>query len=132
VLKEAKALPGVEFLGPLPDHELAQEYEKADVFVYPSLYEGFGLPVIEAMSMGIPVMTSNTGATREVAGEAALLVEPSSVDSIRDGLLKLMTDAQLRQSLADKGRARSAEFSWEKTATETLAVLHKCAVAAPR
>jgi glycosyltransferase involved in cell wall biosynthesis len=132
LLKDAETLPGVKFLGPLSDHELAQEYKQAEVFVYPSLYEGFGLPVIEAMSMGIPVMTSNTGATREVAGDAALLVDPSSVDSIRDGLLQLSTDAQLRQALADKGRARAAEFSWEKTAAETLAVLHKCAVAAPR
>jgi glycosyltransferase involved in cell wall biosynthesis len=132
LLIDAKALPGVKFLGPLSDHELVQEYKQADVFVYLSLYEGFGLPVIEAMSMGIPVLTSNTGATREVAGEAALLVDPSSVDSIRGGLLQLMTDAQLRQTLADKGRARAAEFSWEKTAAETLAVLHKCAAAAPR
>jgi glycosyltransferase involved in cell wall biosynthesis len=132
VLKDAEALPGVNFLGPLSDDELAREYEGANVFVYPSLYEGFGLPVIEAMSMGLPVMTSNTGATREVAGDAALLVDPSSVDSIRDGLLRLMTDAQLRQTLADKGRARAAKFCWEKTAAETLTVLHKCAAAAPR
>jgi glycosyltransferase involved in cell wall biosynthesis len=128
MLIDAKALPGVEFLGPLSDHELAYEYEQADVFVYPSLYEGFGLPVVEAMSIGIPVMTSNTGATREVAGDAALLVDPHSVDSIRDGLLRLISDASLRSSLAAKGRQRAADFSWDRTAAQTLAVLRQAVV----
>ena len=95
------------------------------MFVYPSLYEGFGLPVVEAMAIGLPVLTSDIGATREVTADAALLVDPYSVDSIRAGLVELISSAELRKRLSAKGFNRAAEFSWDRTAAETLTVLHK-------
>jgi glycosyltransferase involved in cell wall biosynthesis len=117
----------VEFRGSVPDNELARLLRGAMAFVYPSLYEGFGLPVLEAMAQGIPVLTSNVGATREVADGAALLVDPTSTSSIRDGLVRLLSDEALRQELSRRGLERAAAFSWERTARETLAVIEMAA-----
>jgi glycosyltransferase involved in cell wall biosynthesis len=125
VIGKSETLEGVSLLGSLSDEDLAEEYAKADVFVYPSLYEGFGLPVVEAMAIALPVLTSDIGATREVAADAALLVDPYSVDSIRAGLVELISSAELRKRLSAKGFNRAAEFSWDRTAAETLTVLHK-------
>jgi glycosyltransferase involved in cell wall biosynthesis len=112
----------VRFLGYVPDVDMPALYNAAAVFAFPSLYEGFGLPVIEAMACGIPVLTSNVSATAEVAGEAALLVDPHSTAEIRDGLARLIADADLRDSLAFRGLARAAEFSWRRAAEETHAL----------
>ena len=119
----------IEFKGFVTDDELARILRGALAFVYPSLYEGFGLPVLEAMAHGIPVLTSNVGATREVADGAALLVDPESISAIRDGLVCVLSDETLRQELSRRGLERAAEFSWERTAQETLAVIEKAAVA---
>jgi glycosyltransferase involved in cell wall biosynthesis len=127
VIGKSETLERVSLLGSLSDEDLAKEYAKADVFVYPSLYEGFGLPVVEAMAMGLPVLTSDIGATREVAGDAAILVDPYSVDSICAGLRQLISNNELRQHLGAKGLKRAAEFSWNSTANQTLAVVHKAA-----
>ena len=127
VIGKSETLERVSLLGSLSDEDLAKEYAKADVFVYPSLYEGFGLPVVEAMAMGLPVMTSDIGATREVAGDAAILVDPYSVDSICAGLGQLISNNELRQHLGAKGLKRAAQFSWNSTANQTLAILHKAA-----
>ena len=100
-------------------------YAGAEVFAFPSLYEGFGLPVIEAMACGVPVLTSRVSATAEVAGDAALLVDPQSVDAIRDGLRQLLVDRDLRAEYARRGIERAAQFGWERAADETRAVYHR-------
>jgi glycosyltransferase involved in cell wall biosynthesis len=95
----------------------------ARAMVYPSLYEGFGLPLLEAMACGTPVLTSNVSSLPEVAGGAALLVDPQDVDSIREGMHRLLTDDQLRSRLAEAGTSRAAAFSWTETARRTASVL---------
>jgi glycosyltransferase involved in cell wall biosynthesis len=104
----------------LSDELVALFYSKADVFVYPSYYEGFGLPVLEAMTLGTPVVTSNTSSLPEVAGDAALLIDPNDAIQLAEAVLKVISDPQLRQELINKGKKRAKLFSWEKTARETL------------
>ena len=113
------------FTGFVSDDELGDLIRGALLLAYPSLYEGFGLPVIEAMSLGVPVLTSSVGATQEVAKDAAWLVDPTSVDQIRGGLIRLVSDDALRQRLMVRGRERAGEFSWSKTAQATIDVLHQ-------
>ncbi len=112
----------VRYLGYVSDADLPALYSAADAFAFPSLHEGFGLPVIEAMACGTPVLTSSISATAEVATDAAVLVDPLSVDAIRDGLQRLLEEAELRADLSARGRARAAEFSWHRAADETHAV----------
>lgn len=104
----------------LSDELVALFYAKADVFVYPSHYEGFGLPVLEAMTLGTPVVTSNTSSLPEVAGDAALLINPNQPIQLAEAILKLISDSQLRQEFIKKGKERAKLFSWERTAKETL------------
>jgi glycosyltransferase involved in cell wall biosynthesis len=103
----------VRFLGYLPEETLAVMYRLAGVFVFPSLYEGFGLPPLEAMASGTPVVTSNVSSLPEVAGGAAVLVDPYDPEAIADGIYRVLTDEQLRQGLRKKGIARAHQFSWE-------------------
>jgi glycosyltransferase involved in cell wall biosynthesis len=110
----------IRILGAVTDAELRDLYAGASVFAYPSLAEGFGLPVLEAMAVGAPVLTSNRSSLFEVAGDAAELVDPFDVDSITTGLSALLVDETRRADLAAKGRLRAAEFTWERTARETL------------
>ena len=117
----------VRFLGYVPDEDLPALYSGALLLAFPSLYEGFGLPVLEAMACGTPVLTSNVSATAEVAGDAALLVDPRSVDGLTSALGRLLTDDALRAELRRRGLARAAEFSWERTARETLTVYEQAA-----
>jgi glycosyltransferase involved in cell wall biosynthesis len=104
--------------------ELSALYRGASAFIMPSLLEGFGLPILEAMSAGVPVLTSDCTALSETAGEAALKVDPQSEAQIRAGLIRILTDETLRRTLISRGRARVEEFSWRKAARETLAVFH--------
>ena len=97
-------------------------YRRATLFAYPSLYEGFGLPLLEAMAAGLPVLTSDRSSMPEVAGDAALLVDPESVDAIARGLTRLLDNDQLRRGLAEAGRRREAEFSWDRAAAATIDV----------
>jgi glycosyltransferase involved in cell wall biosynthesis len=92
------------------------------MFAFPSLLEGFGLPVIEAMACGTPVLTSNVSCLPEIAGNAAMLVNPYSVPELADGLYTLYTDATLRETLRARGLARARDFSWQQTAQQTLTV----------
>ena len=105
----------VRFLGYLPEETLAVMYRLAGVFVFPSLYEGFGLPPLEAMASGTPVVTSNLSSLPEVAGDAALLVDPYDPTAIADGIELVLTDADLRRDLRRRGLARARQFSWEQS-----------------
>lgn len=102
----------VRFFGFVPLETLAVLYRLASVFVFPSLYEGFGLPPVEAMACGLPVVTSNVSSLPEVVGDAAVLVDPYSPDSIAEGMRAALTDEGLRATLRERGLARAREFSW--------------------
>ena len=104
----------------LSDELVALFYSRADVFVYPSYYEGFGMPVLEAMTLGAPVVTSNTSSLPEVAGDAALLIDPNDPMSLAEAILRVISDSQLRNQLIHKGKERAKLYSWERTAKETL------------
>jgi glycosyltransferase involved in cell wall biosynthesis len=119
------SVSGVRTLGFVPDEQLAWLYKQTDALVYPSLYEGFGLPILEAMSVGTPVVTSNRGAMAEVAGDAALLVDPEDSESIAAGILEALADPEVAETLRVAGRDRAAEFGWEQTAMETIQVYHE-------
>ncbi len=112
----------IEVPGYVSREALERLYRRAAIFAFPSLDEGFGIPVLEALARGIPVLTSDRSALREVAGDAAVLVNPRDVDSITAGLIRLTEDDELRSQLADKGRARSAGFTWGKAVEKTWSV----------
>lgn len=117
----------VHFPGYLPDDVVDELMAGARFFAFPSLFEGFGLPVLEAQQKGIPVMTSYNSSLPEIAGDAALLVDPTDIDAIADAMLRLSQDEALRQQLIAAGYENVKRFSWEKAAQETLAVLEKAA-----
>ena len=103
----------IQFLGQVGDEELGLLYRNATMLAYPSFVEGFGFPILEAMSLGVPVLTSSVGALKEVAEGSAVLVDPLDVASIASGMRSLLTDTQLRMSLVKSGKARVQNFSWE-------------------
>jgi glycosyltransferase involved in cell wall biosynthesis len=113
----------VRFLGFVPDADLPALYSGAEVAALVSLYEGFGLPVLEAMACGTPVVTSNVSSLPEVAGGAAVLVDPRDDDAIAAALARCITDSTLRRDLAERATSHLQQFSWEHTARETLTVL---------
>lgn len=112
----------VRLLGNVTDGQLAALYHAGGVFVFPSLDEGFGLPPLEAMACGTPVIASNTGALPEVLGDAAILVSPSDIEGLATAIEAVLTDRELADSLRNRGLEHSRHFSWEKTARKTLAV----------
>ena len=112
----------IRWLDYVEDADLAALYSGATFFAYPSLLEGFGLPILEAMSVGCPVLTSNLSSMPEVAGDAALYVDPLDIDSIASGMRRLANDAELRKALAERGQKRVKLFSWERTAREMIAI----------
>lgn len=113
----------VRFLGYVTDAQLAYLYSKAHAFIFPSFIEGFGMPVLEAMSVGLPVITSNQGALAEVADDAALLVDPARPEDIAAAMSRIATDTTLRRELKEKGLLRAGQFSWQTTAREILEVI---------
>lgn len=110
------------FYGHIPDADLALFYSLADLFVFPSLYEGFGLPPLEAMACGTPVVCSNAASLPEVVGNAAIMVDPYDVEGLAEAMHRVLADADLREELREKGLARARQFTWERTARETVAV----------
>ena len=117
----------MHFTGYLPDEFLPGLYSGALAFAYPSVYEGFGLPPLEAMACGTPVLTGNLTSLPEVVEDAGLMVNPHDVQEIARVLLRLITDDALRLDLTQRGLKQAAKFSWEKAAAETWAVLESVA-----
>lgn len=115
----------IKYLDYVAETDKPKLYGESLAFVFPSLYEGFGLPVLEAMSYGVPVITSNNSSLPEVAGGAAILVDPLNVKQITEALRRLATDVKFRQSMIEKGRKKSQEFTWEAAARQTLKVLRE-------
>ena len=115
-LRDRIILPGF-----VPDEDLSALYSGAGLFVYPSLYEGFGLPALEAMQCGVPVVTSRTSSLPEVVGADAITVDPKDEDAIAEAMRRVLEDADLARELRRRGLARSATFSWSRTVAETVA-----------
>jgi glycosyltransferase involved in cell wall biosynthesis len=115
----------VRFTGYVDQADLPAIYSAASVFAFPSLHEGFGLPVLEAMACGTPVVTSDTSSLPEVAGEAALLVDPTDDAAIAKAIARVYDEPVLRQLLSQAGIERAAEFSWEACAAATLRVYRR-------
>jgi glycosyltransferase involved in cell wall biosynthesis len=125
-LERSPAKRAVLFPGFVPDADLPAFYAGAQALVLPSLYEGFGLPVLEALACGTPVVCSNTSSLPEIAGDAAAFFDPSDGDAIGDALRRVLANASLREELRAKGLVQAALFSWERTAQQTLAIYHAC------
>lgn len=130
IVREAKygrSAASVILPGYVAREDLAALLSASEAFVYPSLYEGFGMPVLEAMACGAPVLTSTTSSLPEVAGDAALLVNPLHTNEISQALERLWSDAELRRDLRERGLRRALEFRWERAAQQTLDVLREAA-----
>ena len=127
-LRDALALcDAAEFTGWIPRQDLYDLYARASAFIYPSTFEGFGMPVLEAMAAGIPTGCSNIEPLAGIAGPAALRFPPDSIKAIVDALDLLTCDHELRQSLAAAGPLRAAQFTWDQTARDTLAAIRLAA-----
>lgn len=125
---DAEALrDSVVFTGFVQEDDLPEVYANALAFAYPSLYEGFGIPVLEAMAVGVPVLTSNTTSLPEVSGGAALLVDPKEVDAIANGLLRLLTDDELRGTLVRRGYLNVGRYGWDRSAEGMRAIYRRLA-----
>ena len=116
-LEDAVILPGY-----VDDADLPALYSAATVFVYPSLYEGFGLPPLEAMACGTPVISSNAASLPEVVGDAALSVDPTDIDALTQALVEVLSSPEQHEDLRQRGLRRVAQFSWDRCAAETLSV----------
>lgn len=125
-VRKSRIEEDVVFTGYVDRKDLIALYQQAELTVYPSLYEGFGLPVLEAMGCGCPVVTSNTTSIPEVAGDAAVLVDPTSVESIADGIDSVLFNPEKQSLLRARGSARAQSFQWIQTAQKTLAAYHRC------
>ena len=112
----------VVFTGYVPYNHLPWFYNCAEVFVYPSFYEGFGLPPLEAMTCGTPVITSNVTSIPEIVGDAAITINPYNLDELSNSIYNVLTDMELKNLLIQKGFRRAYQFSWKKTAQETIKV----------
>ncbi|CAA9304645.1 MAG: hypothetical protein AVDCRST_MAG77-6252 [uncultured Chloroflexi bacterium] len=122
-LPDQLGIPGdVRFVGPQSAQEVAALYRGAQALLYPSLLEGFGLPILEAMACGAPVITSDRSSMAEVAGDAAALVDPEDVGSVEGAMRRVLDDGAFRDTLVQRGARRTAQFTWERAARETLAV----------
>ncbi len=131
-LRRITAEPGVRYLGHVDEPTLTALYESASVLAFPSLYEGFGLPLLEAMAHGVPAVIGAVGALPELAGEAAISVQPEETEAIAAALERLLSDAKLREKMGEEGKRRAATFTWDRAAEQTLAVLRRIGSATQR
>jgi glycosyltransferase involved in cell wall biosynthesis len=122
-MEQYRLTPGVHFVGAVPEAKLPSLYRSAEALIFPSLYEGFGLPLLEAMACGTPVLTANVTAMPEVAGGAALLVDPTSVEQIAEAMRQIVRNTSLRGQLREKGLTRAGQFSWANTAARVRELL---------
>jgi glycosyltransferase involved in cell wall biosynthesis len=129
-LTELKLAEQVHFLENVSSEDLARLYNAAQCLTLPSYYEGFGLPPLEAMACGTPVVVSDRSSLPEVVGDAGLLIDPDSVEDLSTALARVLDDSDLRTSLRQRGLVRSSEFSWAKAARQTMAVYEKVLAAA--
>jgi glycosyltransferase involved in cell wall biosynthesis len=119
----------ISFAGDVSDVMMPRLYRGALFVAFVSLYEGFGLPILEAMASGVPVLTSNVSAMPEVAGNAALIVDPHSISDITISMNRLANDSVLRQELVQRGRERAARFSWDRSASALWNIVHEASLA---
>jgi len=126
-IAELELAPYVVLPGRVPDEHLPGLYSHAALVAMPSLYEGFGFPILEGMSAGTPVVASNTSSLPEVAGDAAILVEPRNAQSLAEAISQVLENPQLRAELRARGLKRAEEFTWKRTADETIAVYRSVA-----
>lgn len=124
-IEELGLKESVQMLGYIPAEDLPGLYSLATVFVFPSLYEGFGLPPLEAMACGTPVLSSRNSSLAEICGDAACLIDPLNEESLFEGLMRILGDENLRKEMGQFGRKRARQFSWERAARETTAVYDK-------
>jgi len=124
-VKKMRLDQNIIFTGYVPDDDLADIYNAADIFVYPSLYEGFGIPPLEAMACGVPTITSNVSSLPEVAGNACILINPNDTEEIEQSVFKLLMTEKLRQNMREMGLSRSKEFSRKKLADGTIATYNE-------
>jgi len=125
LISERELQHRIFFTGHVDEETLACLYSGASAFVFPSLYEGFGLPILEAMACGCPVICSNAASMPEVAGEAALLINPTDEGALAYALDCVLTDSQLQQSMIQQGIKRTQQFSWRETAVKTMDIFHQ-------
>jgi glycosyltransferase involved in cell wall biosynthesis len=125
LVEELKLGQDIIFKDYVSSEELRNWYGRAEVFVYPSLYEGFGFPIVEAFASGVPVVTSNTSSCAEIARGAALLADPQNFGEISDAILRIIKNDDLRNELTAKGLERARQFSWVKTATQVLSIFRE-------
>lgn len=124
-LRVKKYKEDIVFKGFVNDHMLRDYYRNASVLVYPSLYEGFGLPPLEAMASGVPVVTTITSSLPEVVGDAALMVNPHDIEQLAETMARVLNDPELRAELRERGLSQVSKFNWERVARNTLAVYHE-------
>ena len=127
IAEESGFAKDILFTGFVASEDLPLLYQAADLFVFPSLYEGFGLPILEAMACGTPVACSRISSMPEVAGDAAVLFDPEEEGSIASAIRSIITGTDLRRDLAARGLERSRQFSWARTAAQTLGVIRSLA-----
>jgi glycosyltransferase involved in cell wall biosynthesis len=125
VVRELGLEDRVVFTGGIPEEDKAPLLSAATVFAFPSLYEGFGLPVLEAFACGVPVLTANSSSLPEVAGDAAVMVDPTSAEEITQGLAELLESPELRRELVGRGLTRASRYRWSEIAERTIQVYRR-------
>jgi len=124
--RELLSNPGIRWIGAISDNILPRLYKEALLFLFPSLYEGFGLPPLEAMASGTPVLCSNRASLPEVVGDAAVMVDPENTEALSAAMERVTYDAGLRKEMSAKGLRQAARFSWDTMVNQTLRVYDEC------